>query len=328
MNWLIVLLAVIVLLFIAFISVVIFSLPKRVRCNFRDKHVFITGGSKGIGKQLAIDSIRRGCRAITIAARNKGSLEEAAEELTTLCSNSQTVRWFQMDVSRSYEEISDIVHAAVKEQGPVDVLINNAGVVIQGGFTDVDISAFESQLRTNYLSSVYTTRAVIGSMKERRSGHIGFVSSAAGQCAIWGYSAYSPSKFAIRGFAEALHMELLPYNIGVSVLFPPNTETDGFQEEKKGMPEEVREISHSAGIFSANEVAKTFIRNIEVGDFSTTVGLEGWMLGVLAAGAAPEPNATKSVVQIMLAGFLRGIMLIYIATFNDIVQRCHVKKTV
>lgn len=77
-------------------------------------------------------------------------------------------------------------------------------------------------------------------MKERKQGHIAFVSSAAGQCAIWGYSAYSPSKFALRGFAEALHMELLPYKIGVSILFPPNTNTEGFQEELKGMPEEVK----------------------------------------------------------------------------------------
>ena len=61
------------------------------------------------------------------------------------------------------------------------------------------------------------TRSVISGMKERRCGHIAFVSSAAGQCAIWGYTAYSASKFAIRGFAEALHMEVLPFDLGVSV---------------------------------------------------------------------------------------------------------------
>lgn len=76
-------------------------------------------------------------------------------------------------------------------------------------------------------------------MKARRNGHIALVSSAAGQCAIWGYTAYSPSKFALRGFAEALQMELLPHNIGVSVLFPPNTNTEGFEEELRSMPEEV-----------------------------------------------------------------------------------------
>lgn len=76
-------------------------------------------------------------------------------------------------------------------------------------------------------------------MKARRSGHIALVSSAAGQCAIWGYTAYSPSKFALRGFAEALQMELLPHGIGVSVLFPPNTTTEGYEEELRTMPEEV-----------------------------------------------------------------------------------------
>lgn len=76
-------------------------------------------------------------------------------------------------------------------------------------------------------------------MKKNGYGHIAFVSSAAGQCAMYGYSAYSPSKFAIRGFADALHMELLPFNIGVTVLYPPNTNTEGFQEELKTMTLEV-----------------------------------------------------------------------------------------
>lgn len=66
-------------------------------------------------------------------------------------------------------------------------------------------------------------------MKTAQSGHIIFVSSAAGQCPIWGYTAYGASKFALRGFAEALSMELLPFNVQVSVLYPPNTNTEGFQ---------------------------------------------------------------------------------------------------
>lgn len=77
-------------------------------------------------------------------------------------------------------------------------------------------------------------------MKKRRSGHIAFVSSAAGQCSLWGYSAYSPSKFAIRAFADALHMELLPFNIGITVLYPPNTNTEGYDVELREMPEQVK----------------------------------------------------------------------------------------
>ncbi|KIH49425.1 hypothetical protein ANCDUO_20500, partial [Ancylostoma duodenale] len=76
---------------------------------------------------------------------------------------------------------------------------------------------------------VYATRCVVAGMKSKRSGHISFVSSAAGQCAIYGYTAYAPTKFALRGFADALQMELFPYNINISVLYPPNTDTEGFK---------------------------------------------------------------------------------------------------
>ncbi|VDK83424.1 unnamed protein product [Cylicostephanus goldi] len=84
-------------------------------------------------------------------------------------------------------------------------------------------------MRVNYLSAVYVTRCVVTGMMAKRSGHISFVSSAAGQCAIYGYTAYSATKFALRGFADALQMELFPYNINVSVLYPPNTDTEGFK---------------------------------------------------------------------------------------------------
>jgi len=191
----------------------------------------------------------------------------------------------------------------------------------------LDISAFDAQLRVNYLSGVYATRAVLGSMKSKRRGHVAFVSSAAGQCAIWGYGAYSPSKFALRGFAEAMHMELLPFNIGVSILFPPNTATEGYEQEIKDMPQEVKEIGDSAGLFTPSEVARRFLTAIEEGEFATTIGLEGWMLGVLSAGAAPEPNAAKAIVQTLLGGLLRGIMLIYLGSFNRIVSKCHEKKS-
>lgn len=164
-------------------------------------------------------------------------------------------------------------------------------------------------------------------MKTAKSGHICFVSSAAGQCAIWGYSAYSPSKFAVRGFAEALHMELHPYNVGVTILYPPNTKTEGFEVEQQTMPIEVKLIGESAGIFTAKEVAKAFVNDMLKGEFITTVGLEGKMLGALTAGAGPEPSVINALIQTLFAGIFRCIMLGYLSTFNHIVQICHDKKT-
>lgn len=86
-------------------------------------------------------------------------------------------------------------------------------------------------MRVNYLGGIYCTKSVIESMKNRRFGRILFVSSQAGQIGIFGYSAYSASKFALRGLVEALQMEVKPYNIYVTLSFPPDTDTPGFKEE-------------------------------------------------------------------------------------------------
>uniref|UniRef100_A0A914Z2X8 3-dehydrosphinganine reductase n=1 Tax=Panagrolaimus superbus TaxID=310955 RepID=A0A914Z2X8_9BILA len=243
-----------------------------------------TGGSKGIGKEIAFEVIRRGASTVSIAARSIEALESAANEIKTLCQPEQTVRYYQMDATGGFEKVKSVMNVASEESGSINVLINNVGAVVQGAFDEIPVESFEKQMSMNYLSAAHASRAVIGDMKALESGHIAFVSSAAGQCAIWGYTSYSPSKFAVRGLAESLHMELMPFNIGVSLLFPPNTDTEGFKEELRTMPEEVRLIGDSAGLFSAQNVAKRLGNSIENGNFITTVGFEGWMLGMLTAG--------------------------------------------
>ena len=86
-------------------------------------------------------------------------------------------------------------------------------------------------MKTNYFGGVYCTKCVIDDMKKRKFGRIVFVSSQAGQLGIFGFTAYSGSKFAIKGFCEALQMEVKPYNVSVTIAYPPDTDTPGFKEE-------------------------------------------------------------------------------------------------
>lgn len=86
-------------------------------------------------------------------------------------------------------------------------------------------------MRTNYLGSVYCTKAVVESMKNREFGRVVFVSSQAGQVGIYAYTGYSASKFALKGLAEALQMELKPYNIHVTIAYPADTDTPGLRDE-------------------------------------------------------------------------------------------------
>ncbi|EYB96206.1 hypothetical protein Y032_0152g2863 [Ancylostoma ceylanicum] len=198
-----VLVGVIIVTLILFL-VLYFSTPSRRNFSLKKKHAVVTGGSKGIGKELAFALISRGCN-ISIIARNEKDLKTACEDLQTAAdqrAQHQKVRWYSLDLTKDFTE------------APFDIQ---------------PITDFENQMRVNFLSAVYATRCVVAGMKWKRSGHISFVSSAAGQCAIYGYTAYAPTKFALRGFADALQMELFPYNINVSILYPPNTDTEGFK---------------------------------------------------------------------------------------------------
>uniref|UniRef100_A0A8C9EY70 3-dehydrosphinganine reductase n=1 Tax=Pavo cristatus TaxID=9049 RepID=A0A8C9EY70_PAVCR len=185
-------------------------------------HVVVTGGSSGIGKCIAIECYKQGA-FITLIARDEVSIFVFL--LVVLC--------ISVDVSKDYEQVENVLKQAQEKLGPVDLLVNCAGTSVTGKFEDIEVNAFERLMAVNYLGSVYPSRAVISTMKERRMGRIVFVSSQAGQLGLFGYTAYSPTKFALRGLAEALQMEVKPYNIYVTVAYPPDTDTPGFAEESK-----------------------------------------------------------------------------------------------
>nr|KAF6358374.1 3-ketodihydrosphingosine reductase [Pipistrellus kuhlii] len=196
-------------------------------------HVVVTGGSSGIGKCIAIECYKQGA-FITLVARNEERLLQAKKEIEKHSINDkQVVLCISVDVSQDYSQVENVIKQAQEKLGPVDMLINCAGMSVSGKFEDVEVSTFEKLMSINYLGSVYPSRAVITTMKERRVGRIVFLSSQAGQVGLFGYTAYSPSKFAIKGLAEALQMEVKPYNVYVTVAYPPDTDTPGFAEENK-----------------------------------------------------------------------------------------------
>ena len=119
-------------------------------------------------------------------------------------------------------------------------------------------------MRVNYIGGVYCSKSVVESMKSRKFGRILFVSSQAGQLGIYGYTAYSATKFALRGLAEALQMELKPFNVYISVSYPPDTDTPGFNEELKDKCEETCLISESSGLFKSKDVALDILQTVKV----------------------------------------------------------------
>ncbi|XP_026052401.1 3-ketodihydrosphingosine reductase-like isoform X2 [Carassius auratus] len=270
--------------------------PKPLKLN--GAHVVVTGGSSGIGKSIAMECYKHGA-FLTLVARDEHKLVQAKKEVEKCAINDkQVVLCISVDVSKDYNQVESVIKQAQEKLGPVDMLVNCAGTSISGRFEEVEVDRFKKLMEVNYLGSVYPTRAVITTMKERRMGRIMFVSSHAGLIGLFGYTAYSPSKFALRGLAEALQMEMKPYNIYVAVAYPPDTDTPGFAEENK----------------------------TKQGNFTSTVGPDGYMLSALTCGMSPVTSITEGLQQIVTMGLFRTIALFYLGSFDSIVRRCMIQR--
>lgn len=296
---------------------------RRKSWELHGKHVMITGGSSGIGKQLAIASVKMG-GSVSILARNDERLLSAKAEIEQCISHpsSASVLCVTIDVAAPFEDVNNAVTYAEKLLGPVYLLANSAGYCRAGAFEDLTMDDFHDMMRINYLGSVQVSRCVVDGMKSRRDGRILFISSDAGLGGVFGYTAYSATKFALRGLAEALSMELKPYRVTVTVSFPPDTDTPGFAIENEDRPDETRLISEAAGVCSAETVARACLSDTMNGRFMSTVGREGYFQALLCAGTTPVKSAFELVFQVCIMGLLRLMAIFQLNKFDRIVLGC------
>lgn len=121
------------------------------------------------------------------------------------------------------------------EQGqPCDILITSAGLARPGHFLELSDEVFRQMMEVDYFGTLYALRAVAPGMVERGYGSVVAVSSAAGLLGIFGYSAYAPAKFAVRGLMESLRAELVPRGVHVGVVFPPDVDTPSSPRRTSG----------------------------------------------------------------------------------------------
>lgn len=226
-----------------------------------DAHVLITGGSSGIGLATARRALARGAR-VSIVARDVERLAQAEDTLESSAGEPTRVCAEPADVT-DRESIERALGLLIAQLGPVDVLVTCAGGARPGLFEALPAEVFVEQMTLNYLGTVYSVRAVVPAMIERGRGHVMLVSSAAGLVGVYGYSAYVPAKFAVRGFAEALRPELKPHGIVVGCAFPPDTDTPGFAAEEATKPEATKTLSATVRVRSPEDVANSIIRGIE-----------------------------------------------------------------
>jgi 3-dehydrosphinganine reductase len=219
-----------------------------------DAHVIVTGGSSGIGLETARHVIARGAR-VSLVARDPARLATAAADVGATANASADVT-DPGAVRRAFAVVTE-------SNGPCDVLVTCAGSAHPGYFEQLDDAVFRDQMDVDYFGTLHAIRAVVPSMIERGRGHVVTVSSTAGLVGVFGYSAYAPPNFAVRGLAETLRPELLAHGIVVACVYPPDTRTPGFDAENRLKPPETARISAAIKPREAVDVARAIVRGIE-----------------------------------------------------------------
>lgn len=209
----------------------------------------------------------------------------------------------------------------------IDAVICSAGASHPSLFIATSERDFERLMQINYTGIVYVLKAVVPHLIRNgpnRGGRVMLVSSMAGLSGVAGYTAYGASKFALRGLAESLHMELSgPHGIAVSVANPPDVNTPMLARENEFKPRECLQISEGSGVFEAGHIAADIVSAMKRWRFLVNTGLDGQMLALIASGTSPAHSGLVGVLESVSLGLLRVVSLVYRWHYNRVVLRVH-----
>lgn len=179
------------------------------------KTVVVTGGSRGLGLALAREVAAQGAR-VAICGRDAGSLERARQSLAQISADVLAVT---CDITQQ-ASVSQLLEQVHQRFGPVDVLVNNAGVIEVGPVETMSLADYEEAMATNFWGMLYPTLAVLPEMRERKVGRIVNITSIGGKLGIPHLLPYSASKFAAVGFSQGLRAEVAADGIKVVTVCP------------------------------------------------------------------------------------------------------------
>jgi NAD(P)-dependent dehydrogenase (short-subunit alcohol dehydrogenase family) len=183
--------------------------------NLKNKTVLITGGSRGLGLVLAREFAREGAR-IAICARDEYELDQARLDLEKLGAEVLPVA---CDVTNG-ADVNQMIADVTNRFGPIDVLVNNAGVIQVGPIEVMTTEDFELAMKAHFWAPLNTIMAVLPSMRQRKAGRIVNISSIGGKVSVPHLVPYSASKFALVGLSKGLRSELMKDGVTVTTVCP------------------------------------------------------------------------------------------------------------
>ncbi|PJJ60842.1 SDR family NAD(P)-dependent oxidoreductase [Hymenobacter chitinivorans] len=191
---------------------------RRGSYDLNGRVVLITGGSRGLGLVLARQAVVEGAR-VAICARDADELERARQDLRACGAAEADVLTLSHDITNE-AEVRALVAEVETRLGPIDVLINNAGIILGGPLENMDVRDYEESMNLHFWAPLHAMYAVLPSMRRRGAGRIVNISSLGGKVALPHLMPYSASKFALVGLSEGFRAELKQYDISVTTVCP------------------------------------------------------------------------------------------------------------
>lgn len=289
------------------------------------RRVFITGGSQGVGKALAILCTRRGAH-VCIVARNKNILNEALKEMETVrCNPTQQLQAISADLT-----IADEAKRALNKYSnePPDIVFCCVGASQPGFFIDLSPKQIEEGMKVNYLSSAYMAHAALRKMVAKplpsnaSPRRIIFCSSLLAFLGMTGYSQYSPAKSALRSLTDTLRQESILYGVEVHCAFLATVYTPGFEKEQLIKPKLTKELEGIDKGQTPDVVALRMVENLEKGKFFITTEILGDLLKNNMRGPTPKDNVIIDTVL----GYIASLVFPFVRMIHDRTVRKYAKK--
>lgn len=242
------------------------------------KKVFITGGSAGIGRALALAMAREGA-SVVVCARGQEALDRVVAELKGVGAAGATFGAVAADVTDA-ARMRAAAAEALALLGGLDILVANSGYAQAGEVGALSDEAFRRLMDVNYFGHVNVVRAFHDHFAKQGRGDIVLVSSMLAVLSVYGYSAYSASKFAITGFAQALRQEMLLRGVRVKLFLPPTTDTPDLAKENQDKPALVHEMEMGSSLNAthpAEKVAAAFLAWLPSSRFFGYATWDSWL---------------------------------------------------
>ncbi len=225
---------------------------------YKDKVIWITGASSGIGEYLVYALAEQGAKLI-ISSRKEQELERVKGN----CPEGSTVMVQPLDVA-DFDRIPQVAEAVIEEFGMIHILINNAGISHRDTVLHTQLDVFQKLMDVNYFGTVALTKAVLPTMKKQQFGHIVVMSSVLGKMGVPWRSGYCASKHALHGFFDSLRAEVYEDNLKVTLICPGFVKTNVTINALKGDGSKNNQMAEStAGGFEPAEFAPKVLRAVQ-----------------------------------------------------------------